>query len=74
MRVGFKIKRSTVLEDRSRQLNIKNNWRNSVVDLQLLHDGDPVRNIALYGPIMIALAKNQGDVPSSLVRVLSADV
>jgi nucleoside phosphorylase len=85
-----------VLEDRSRQLNIKNNWRNSVVDLlQLLHlnssleararlarrwnvfvgkDGDPVRNIALYGLIMSALAKNQGDVPSSLVRALSVDV
>lgn len=84
-----------VLEDRSRQLNIHNNWRNSVVDLLKLlfldssfeargrlalrwnvfigNDGDTVRNIALHGLIMNALAANQGDVPSSLVRALSVD-
>jgi hypothetical protein len=84
-----------ILEDRSRRLNIKNDWRNSVVDLLRLlfldsspeararlarrwnvfvgKDGDPVRNIALYGLIMGSLAKNQGDVPSSLVEALSID-
>ena len=36
-------------------------------------DGDAVRNIALYGLIMSALARNQGEVPSSLVSALSVD-
>jgi hypothetical protein len=36
-------------------------------------DGDPVRNIALHGLIISALAQNQGDVPSSLAEALSID-
>ncbi|GES58630.1 purine and uridine phosphorylase [Aspergillus terreus] len=84
-----------ILEDRSRRLNVNNNWRNSVVDLLKLlfldssleararlarrwnvfvgKDGDPVRNIALHGLIISALAQNQGDVPSSLAEALSID-
>ena len=84
-----------LLTERARDMNIKNNWRDSVVDLLKLlnldssrgaranlarrwnvfvgEDGSAERNVALYGLIMEALAKNQGQVPLSLVKALSAD-